>query len=138
MKILIVGAGAQGSVIATEIVKSPIVSEVRVSDIDLKKAERLAERLKSDKVRTLRVDAFKVEDVKRAARDVNVIVNTTTWNAKFNSNIMEAALNVRAHYQDLASYPLQQLALSDRWKEAGKKGVELGKKGVKKAKEAVE
>jgi len=119
MKILIVGAGAQGSVIATEIVKSPIVSEVRVSDIDLKKAERVAERLKSDKVRTLRVDANKVEDVKRAARDVNVIVNTTTWNAKFNSNIMEAALNVRAHYQDLASYPPQQLALSDRWKEAG-------------------
>jgi len=119
MKILIVGVGAQGSVIATEIVKSPEVSEVRLSDIDLKKAERLAERLKSGKVRTYRVDANKVDDIMRAAREANVIVNTTTWNARFNLNIMEAALKVGAHYQDLASHPPQQLKLSDRWKEAG-------------------
>lgn len=118
MKILIVGTGAQGSVIATEIVKSPEVSEVRLSDIDLGKAERLAERLKSEKVRTYRVDANRINDVMRAAREVNVIVNTTTWNDQINLNIMEAALNVGAHYQDLASYPSKQLALSNRWKEA--------------------
>jgi saccharopine dehydrogenase-like NADP-dependent oxidoreductase len=50
MKILIVGIGAQGSIIATEMVKSPEVSEVRLSDIDLGKVERLAERLNSEKV----------------------------------------------------------------------------------------
>jgi lysine 6-dehydrogenase len=119
MKILIVGTGAQGSVIATEIVKSSEVSEVRLSDIDLGKAKRLAERLKSAKVRTHRVDANKTDDVMQVARDVNVIVNTTTWKPQFNLNIMEAALNVGALYQDLASYPTEQLALSDRWKEAG-------------------
>jgi len=118
MKVLIVGVGAQGSVIATEIVKSPEVSEIRLSDINLKKAEQLAKRLKSDKVRTYSVDANKVDNIMRAAREVNVIVNTTTWNAKFNLNIMEAALKVGAHYQDLASHPPQQLKLSDRWKEA--------------------
>jgi len=119
MKILIVGVGAQGSVIATEIVKSPEVSEVRLSDIDLRKAERLAERLKSDKVRTYRVDANKVDDIMKAAREVNIIVNATTWNEKFNLNIMEAALKSGAHYQDLASHPPQQLQLNDRWREAG-------------------
>ena len=119
MKILIVGVGAQGSVIATEIVKSPEVSELRLSDIDLKKAQRLAERLKSERVGTYRVDANKVDDIRRAAREVNVIVNATTWNTKCNLNIMEAALKSGAHYQDLASYPPQQLDLSDRWKEAG-------------------
>jgi saccharopine dehydrogenase-like NADP-dependent oxidoreductase len=119
MKILIVGTGAQGSVIATEIVKSPEVSEVRLSDIDLGKAGQLAERLKSEKVYTHRVDANRINDVMKVARDVNVIVNTTTLNAKFDLNIMEAALNVGAHYQDLASYGTEQLALSDRWKEAG-------------------
>jgi saccharopine dehydrogenase (NAD+, L-lysine-forming) len=119
MKILIVGVGAQGSVIATEIVKSPEVSELRLSDIDLKKAQRLAERLKSEKVGIYRVDANKVDDIRRAAREVNVIVNATTWNTKCNLNIMEAALKSGAHYQDLASYPPQQLDLSDRWKEAG-------------------
>lgn len=119
MKILIVGAGAQGSVIATEIVKSPEVSEVRLSDINLKKAEELAKRLKSEKVRTYRVDANKVNDIMRAAKEANIIVNATTWNAKFNLNIMEAAFETGAHYQDLASHPPQQLELSERWKEAG-------------------
>jgi len=119
MKILIVGVGAQGSVIATEIVKSPEVYEVRLADIDLKKAERLAERLKSEKVCSYRVDANKVDDITRAAKEVNVIVNATTWNARFNLNIMKAALKNGSHYQDLASYPPQQLELSDRWKEAG-------------------
>jgi len=119
MKILIIGTGAQGSIIATEMVKSPEVSEIRLSDIDLGKTERLAERLKSEKVRTHRVDANKIDDITRAAEDVNVIVNTTTWNDQFNLNIMAAALNVGAHYQDLASYPPKQLALSDKWKEAG-------------------
>jgi len=119
MKILIVGVGAQGSVIATEIVKSPEVSEVRLSDIDLKKAEKLAKRLKSEKVSTHRVDANIVNDIMRTAKGADIIVNATTWNAKFNLNIMEAALKGGAHYQDLASYPPQQLKLSDRWKEAG-------------------
>jgi len=119
MKILIVGVGAQGSVIATEIVKSPEVSEVRLSDVDLKKAERLAERLKSEKVSTHRVDANIVNDIMRTAKGADIIVNATTWNARFNLNIMEAALKGGAHYQDLASYPPQQLELSDRWKEAG-------------------
>jgi len=119
MKILIVGTGAQGSVIATEMVKNPKVSEVRLSDIDLRKAEQLKERLKSEKVRTHRVNANKIDDVVRAAKDVNLIVNATTWNPQFNLNMMEAALKVGAHYQDLASFPPEQLALSERWKEAG-------------------
>jgi saccharopine dehydrogenase (NAD+, L-lysine-forming) len=119
MKILIVGVGAQGSVIATEMVKSSEVSEIRLSDIDLGKAQRLAERLKSDKVCTYRVDANKVDDIMRAAEEVNIIVNTTTWKPNFNLNIMEAAFETEAHYQDLASYPAQQLELSDKWEEAG-------------------
>jgi len=118
MKILIVGVGAQGSVIATEILKTPEVSEVRLSDKNLDKAKRLAKRLKSEKVSTYRVDANNVDDIMRAASEVNLIVNTTTWNARFNLNIMEAALKSGAHYQDLASYPPQQLQLSERWKEA--------------------
>lgn len=118
MKILIVGVGAQGSVIATETVKIPEVSEVRLSDIDLRKAEHLAERLKSKKVRSLRVDASKIDDVMKAAKEVNVVVNTTTWNTQFNLNIMGAALSAGAHYQDLASYPNKQLSLSEKWKEA--------------------
>jgi saccharopine dehydrogenase-like NADP-dependent oxidoreductase len=105
-------------VIATEIVKIPEVSEVRLSDINLQKAENLAKRLKSKKVCTYRVDANKMDDIIKVAKEVNVVVNATTWNPQFNLNIMEAALNVGAHYQDLASYPNMQLPLTEKWKKA--------------------
>jgi len=117
MKALIVGAGAQGSVIAKEFVKSPDVSEVRLSDIDLKRAERIAESLKSEKVIVYSVDANNVGNIMRAGRNVDVIMNATL--PQFNLNIMEAALKIGAHYEDMASYPSEQLALSDKWKEAG-------------------
>jgi len=131
MKALIVGAGAQGAVIAGELLKSPDVTEIRLSDIDLKRAEGIAKSLESDKVNTHRVDANKVDDIMRAAKDVNLIVNATTWIAQFNLNIMEAALKVGAHYEDMASfpagvryednvsYPPGQLSLMDKWKKAG-------------------
>lgn len=125
MKILIVGIGVQGSVIATEMVKSPEVSEVRLSDIDLGKAERLADRLKSEKVCTYRVDANKPDDLLKAAKGMNVVINATV--PIFNLKIMNAALRSGACYQDLAlgSPPpfeealSNELELSYKFKDAG-------------------
>jgi len=125
MKILVVGIGFQGAVIATELVKSPEVSEVRLSDIDLGKAERVAERLKSEKVSTQSVDANKLEDLLRAAKGMDVVVNATV--PIFNLKIMNAALRSGACYQDLAlgSPPpfeealSSELGLSDKFKDAG-------------------
>jgi len=125
MKILVVGTGVQGSVIATEMIRSPEVSEVRLSDIDLKKAERLAERLKSEKVRTYRVDANKPDDLLRATKGMDVVMNATV--PILNLKIMSAALKSGACYQDLAlgSPPpfeealSSELELSHKFKDAG-------------------
>lgn len=125
VKVLIVGTGVQGSVIATEMAKSPEVSEVRLSDIDLEKAKRLAERLKSEKVWTYRVDADKFEDLLKASKGVDVVVNAAV--PIFNLKIMNAALRSGACYQDLAlgSPPPFEEALSSelqldvKFKDAG-------------------
>jgi len=125
MKILIVGAGAQGLVIASELVKDPEVDEVRFADIDLEKAKRLAGKLKSEKICTYRVDASKSDDLLKVAKGVDVIVNSTA--PKYNLTIMNAALKSGAYYQDLASeyvtetLPLSvnQLKVSDKWRDAG-------------------
>ena len=125
MKILVVGIGVQGSVIATELVKNSEVSEVRLVDIDLKKTEWLAERLKSDKVSTQGVDANKPDDLLRAAKGMDVMVNASV--PIFNLKIMKAALKSGACYQDLAlgSPPpfeealSSELGLSDQFKDAG-------------------
>lgn len=124
MKILIVGSGAQGSVIDTELVKNPKVSEVRLADIDFGKVKWLAGRLKSEKVSSQRVNANNPEDLLRAAKDVDVVVNSTL--PTFNLKIMDAALRSGAHYQDLACGPEsvdvaipKQLKLSGKWEDAG-------------------
>ncbi len=115
MKALIIGTGAQGSVIAGEIVKDADVSEVILSDIDLGRAERLAQSLKSDKVCVRHVDATDIDAMVKVGGNVDIVMNATL--PKFNLNIMEAALKIGAHYADMASYPSEQLALSNKWKE---------------------
>ena len=121
MKILVVGTGAIGIVVASELAKSPEVEEVRIADINLERAERLRDWLKSEKVSAHRVDAGKSDDVVRVAEGVDIIVNTTL--PRFNLTIMDAAFTAKANYVDLAlddySSYLKQLELNNKWKEAG-------------------
>ena len=120
-KILVVGTGAIGIVIASELSKNPDVDEVRLADINLQRAERIRDWLKSEKVSAHRVDAGKPDDVVRAAKDVDVIVNATL--PRFNLTITNAALKAKANYIDLAMYDYssytKQLELDDKYKEAG-------------------
>jgi saccharopine dehydrogenase (NAD+, L-lysine-forming) len=120
VKILVVGTGAIGIVVASELAKNPEVEEVRLSDINLKRAEQLRDWLKSEKVSAHRVDASKSEDVVRVAEGVDVIVNTTL--PRFNLTIMDAAFAAKANYVDLAMYDyssfLKQLERNDEWKKA--------------------
>lgn len=124
MKILLLGAGAQGSVIAAELAKSREVSEVKIADIDLKRAKVLAERLKSERLSAQRLDVSNLDDVARAAEGMDVVINAV--GIKFNKNIMVATLKSGACYQDLASeyvtekppFSVDQLEFDDEWKKA--------------------
>ena len=117
MKTLILGLGAQGSVIASHLTKDEEVTEVRLADIDLVKAERLAMRLKNDKVCTHRVDASKVEEIVEVAKGVDLVVNATSFVWKLIENSMEAAIKVGANYIDLAGS--RQLQFNEKWRDAG-------------------
>ncbi len=127
MKVLVIGGyGAQGSVICTYLARSPDVSEVVCAGRSSEKAKRLVDRLKSNKVRGLELDANKVERLKSAAEGMDLIVNSTA--PRYNLMIMDAALKSGAHYQDLASGPtiipmdqfvLKQLERSRKYQEVG-------------------
>jgi len=97
-KVLIVGAGAQGGPCASVLARDKDVSEIVLGDIDLDFANKVKEKIKSDKITTTRVDAGKVEDIERAARGADAIINLTL--TAFNENIMQAALKSGAHYVD--------------------------------------
>jgi len=122
LKITVIGAGAQGIGIASVLVKTPEVSEAVCADIDLKKAQNLVKKLRSDKLQAKLVDANNLNDLGRVIKGSDTVINATL--PKFNLNIMNAALESGAHYVDLAGWiPVKdaisrQLSLSEKFKNA--------------------
>jgi len=124
-KVLVIGAGAQGGSCVSILVRDKDVSEVILGDIDLGLANKVKDRIKSDKITTTKVDAGKVESVESAAKGADAIINLSL--PQFNANIMRAALNSGAQYVDSAlNYPFmtqltenKPLAMDDEFKKAG-------------------
>lgn len=124
MRVLIIGAGAVGAVMATYLAKTPDVSRVIISDVQEEKARRFVDNLKIEKVSWGCVDANDSDQLMKATKGIDVVVNATR--PKYNPNVMDAALKNAAHYQDLGIYDIpdpvegfpKQLALSDEWRDA--------------------
>jgi saccharopine dehydrogenase-like NADP-dependent oxidoreductase len=100
-KVLVIGAGAQGGPCASILAGEVGLEEIRLGDIDLALAEKVANKISSDKVEPFKLDASSKEDVIAAAQGVDVIINLT--HLKFNDIIMTAALTAGVHYVDTAS-----------------------------------
>ena len=90
-KVLIVGAGAQGGPCASILARDKDVSEIVLADINIDLANKVKDKIKSDKITTMKVDAGKVEDIEKAARGADAIINMVL--PRFNPNIMKAALS---------------------------------------------
>jgi len=100
LKFLVVGAGGQGAPCASILSRDSIVSEIVLADIDLELAKKVSRKIGSDKITITRVDAGNLEDLLKAAKGVDGIINLTL--PRFNPNIKKAALKSGAHYVDTA------------------------------------
>ncbi|MBI9105205.1 MAG: saccharopine dehydrogenase NADP-binding domain-containing protein [Spirochaetales bacterium] len=96
-RVMIMGTGAQGSAVARLLDKEPNVTEIICADYDLKAAEDLGNSL--SKARAVKVNAKDVEDIVKAGKGADIIVNGLP--ISFNITVMEAAIRLKAHYQDL-------------------------------------
>jgi len=100
-KVLIVGAGGQGAPCASILARDKDTSEIVLGDIDSDLVNKVKNKIGSDKITAVKLDAGKIADIERAARGVDVIINLTL--VRFNANIMKTAVNSGAHYVDAAS-----------------------------------
>lgn len=126
-KILIVGAGAQANVITGVLSKADEVSEIVLTDIDLKRAMGIAEINGSSKIKTEVLDAFDVNKMTERMKEGNfdLVVNATI--PQFVRQVMKAAYNAGTNYIDMASneiypkpdVPIEQLEYAKEWEEAG-------------------
>lgn len=98
MKVLVIGAGAQGGPCASILARDKDVSEIVLGDIDLESARKVSKKIGSDKITVRKLDAGNTEEVARTAKGMDVIINLTL--TAYNMNIMEAALKSGSHYVD--------------------------------------
>jgi saccharopine dehydrogenase (NAD+, L-lysine-forming) len=125
MKVLIVGAGGQGGPCTSILSKDDSVEEIRLVDIDLNVAERVAEKVNSEKIRIKKVDATNSDDVAKIAEGVDLVMDfVMPWMAPF---VMKGALKAKACYVNTAfDTPFWEelvvgkpLSLHNEFKEAG-------------------
>jgi len=123
MRICVIGAGAQGSVIAKILAEDPEIDKVVLADINTQLLQRVAKKIDSSKLLTERVDAGNSDDLAKVLKGADVVVNATL--PDYNLPIFHSALKHGANYIDFAEdWPLrekflEQLGTSDKWKKAG-------------------
>ena len=118
MKVVVLGgAGAVGTVVVKHLVKAPEISKVVCADIAMERARRLANGLKSSKLKIKKVNAADFTSVLNVSMDADLVINAAR--PEWNMSIMDAAIEAGAHYMDLAAEGLyRQLARDDEWKRA--------------------
>lgn len=104
-KVMVLGVGAQGSIISRRLMEEEKVAEVICADYDQKAAEESAKF--SAKGKAIQLDARNVDNIIKAAAGCELIVNALP--PDFNMTVMDACLKVKAHYQDLASGPVEDM-----------------------------
>ena len=103
MKVLVLGAGAVGTVSALKFMQQATLVQLVVADAVTARAESLADRLNDPRVIALTLDAGQQADVSRAIRDTDSAILLNAALPASNMSVMRACLEAGCHYIDLAS-----------------------------------
>lgn len=129
-KILVLGTGAQGSTVAQRMDEEPNVGEIICADYDKKAVDGLVKILK--KAKGAIVDANDVDSIVQVAEGVDLIVNALP--IRFAPKVLEAALAVKANYQDFAATdvldPWWPKCVEIMYDEYGKQFQAIGKMAI--------
>lgn len=100
MRMLVLGAGLQGSACAFDLLQNPRVEQVIVGDLHVDTLPPFLERLRDDpRLRVERVDARDRAAVRRLMADVDACMNALPY--YFNLAVTEDAVAAGVHYCDL-------------------------------------
>jgi saccharopine dehydrogenase (NAD+, L-lysine-forming) len=127
-KVLVVGAGAQGNVVAGVLSRADDIGALVLADLDPDRARETAANIGSDKVRVDRVDAGDLDRTTAFLRSgrFDLVVNTAL--PEFIPKVLLAALQAGTNYLDLSSAlfyerrgkPIEQLEHEEEWKASGR------------------
>ncbi|PYT16078.1 MAG: hypothetical protein DMF51_05525 [Acidobacteria bacterium] len=117
MKVLQLGVGAIGTVVARHLTGHRAVESLTLGDMDTTRADRLARELKG-RVSVERADAADPQALARVIKGHGLVVSAVL--PKYNEAIMKATLAAGADLLDLSAGGDDQLAHDAEWKRAGR------------------
>ena len=101
MKVVVLGAGAIGSVAGTLLANRPEVDRLVIADRSVDAARRLARRLDSGRAEAVKADAGNVDAMAALLKGFDLAINLVL--PRFNLRIMDACLRAGANYMDAAT-----------------------------------
>ena len=133
-KVLVLGTGAQGSTAARRLDEEAAVGEIICADYNMDAVNELVGSLK--KAKGIKCDAYNLDSIIECAEGVDLIVNALPLD--FGKNVLDAALTVKANYQDFSSSTAFDEDLIMGWvrgmryqlEEYGPKFKEIGKLAI--------
>jgi len=124
MKMLVLGAGLQGSACAFDLLRNDAVHSVTVADLRVDELPPFLERMRSDdRLRLTELDARDEAAVLALMRDADACMNALPY--YFNADMARLAVEAGIHYADLGGNTdivFQQLELDE---QAGAKGISV-------------
>ncbi len=128
-KVLIIGAGGVGGVVAYKCAQVPeVFSEIMLASRTLSKCEKIAAQIGGNRIKTAQLDADNVDEMVILFNDFKPFMVINVALPYQDLTIMEACLRTGVHYLDTANYEPRdeakfeykwQWAYHDRFKEAG-------------------
>jgi saccharopine dehydrogenase (NAD+, L-lysine-forming) len=103
MKVLVLGAGAVGTVSALRFARHPIFRQLVIADAVPGRAQALADRINDPRVRGITLDAAREDLVVQAIRETGTTLVLNAALPVTNLIVMRACLEAGADYIDLAS-----------------------------------
>jgi len=117
MKVMLLGVGAIGTVVARHLAGHRAIESLTLSDMDTARAERLAKELPGN-LRVERLDAADRRALARGLEGYGLVICAIL--PRYNEAVMAAALEAGSDYLDLAAGEANQLARDPEWKKAGR------------------
>ena len=124
MKVVVLGAGLMGKETARDLVKSDRVERVFLADLDVAQTKVFQEKLQSDKLEVIRLDANNDDELKEVMSKGDVVVNALFYS--FNEKVARTATEIGGHSANLGGHIGGATdAVLELHEEAATKGITL-------------
>lgn len=102
MKVAVLGAGLMGKQAAGDLIQNDEVEKVFLADLNTEKAEAFKQKLDSNKIEVIRLDAKDEQSLRSVIEKADVVINALFYT--FNVKVAEVALECGVHAVDLGGH----------------------------------